>query len=185
MSNVIDVSFVFDAQGIEDQYPGSSDSNEPLRINAGGLVSMVVNARYLRDPKAQASAHLSVGARPRDLLRIRARSLSGRSGYSVLLDGLRFPLRGLAIVKGPVLSVPCAHVPIPNDTDPSTFSVEEQPDPHWDLTVIRRGAERFTASFTVLRFDDGSFTSAGRYVFDSSLSIGGGRPRSNEGSNED
>ncbi len=52
MSNVIDVSFVFDAQGIEDQYPGSSDSNEPLRINAGGLVSMVVTSGIRRPKRA-------------------------------------------------------------------------------------------------------------------------------------
>lgn len=172
MSNVIDVSFVFDAQGIEARYPGSSDSNEPLRINAGGLVSMVVNARYLRVPKAQASAHLSVGAEPRDVLRVRARSLSGQSGYSVVLDALWLPLRTRAIVEGPTFSVPSAHVPIPGGGDPTAFSVEERPDPRWDLTVIRRGEQRFSARFAVLLFDDGSFTSAGRYVFDSSLSIG-------------
>lgn len=180
MSNTIDIAMVFDTQAIIKRLGTGGSKDSPIGFSHGSytpadqLVLMMANARYLQDPNTQATANLSVKGYPEDVVRWRAESMSGQSGYAaVIYDMFYFnSVNPDSVMEAkPKLHVSPIAVPIPNTNNPSTYTKTTQQDPYWQSTMVGPGTVNYAVRFYIVQFDEGDMTTIGWYWWDPSITV--------------
>ncbi len=179
MSNTIDIALVFDTEAIIKRLGKGGSKTNPIGFSHGSytpadqLVFMTVNARYLQDPNTQATANLSVKGYPQDVVRWRGESMSGQSGFAaVIYEMSYFNTPDPSVMDGvPRLLVSPIAVPIPNQSDPSTYTKTTEQDPYWQCTMVKPGSVNYAVKFYIVQFDEGDMNVIGWYWWDPSITV--------------
>jgi hypothetical protein len=169
MSNIINIEMVFDTQTILNKYPSlSQNSAAPTGINHTD-VYMVTEAKYVADPKTQATADLNINAEVDDVIRWRGLSLSDNISQSVIPYKIQ-KFSGTQVTTIPVPSEAHPWVPVPNQApdktvDPLHYTAQQLANYYLGCDVTDSGTEGYQVWFYIAQQVSGSNVKVLGYLY--------------------
>lgn len=169
---IVNIMMVFDTFSILQGGKGGNDAQHPKDI-AHGTQYMVTEPRFLTktNPTTQATGDLNITVVRDDVVRWFASALYDQRRAFVIPYTLDM-FSGVQVTSPPVFRVRNGATPIPVETNPSTWNVQDQSYYYLQAEIINKGVENYRLTFQiVLQDDQGNLVSQGFFRWDPTITV--------------